>query len=156
VIGDHALAAVTIANAIHLVPHERLFIAAPRLLRPGGGLAVIANGTPLWQQTSDWSRALRQALEQWLGTRLESGCGTDPQSRQRYQAALDEAGFTDLNEVSVDYASELSFDEVIGGLYSAMASSMLPPPDRRAAFAGHIRSAIGLARDTPSQSTSPP
>ncbi len=28
-------------------------------LKPGGGIAVIANGTPLWQQPSDWSRAVR-------------------------------------------------------------------------------------------------
>jgi ubiquinone/menaquinone biosynthesis C-methylase UbiE len=142
-LGEHALAAVTIANAIHLTAHGRLFAAALRLLRPGGGLAVIANGTPLWQQPSDWSQALRHALEQWLGTRLESCCGTDPQSRQRYQAVLGEAGFTDVREESVDYASDLSFDEVIGGLYSAMPSRMLPPPDQRAAFTGHIRNAIG-------------
>ena len=116
------------------MPHER---------RPGGGLALIANGTPLWQQPSDWSQALRHALEQWLGTRLESRCGTDPQSRQRYQAALHAAGFTDIHEESVDYASDLDFDEVIGGLFSAMPSHMLPPPHRRATFARHIRNAIG-------------
>jgi hypothetical protein len=135
---------VTIANAIHLMAHERLFAAAVRLLRPGGGLAVIANGTPLWQQASDWSQALRHALEQWLGTRLvESRCGTDPQSRQRYHVALGKAGFTDVHEESVDYASDLSFDEVIGGLYSAMPSRLLPPPGQRAAFVGHIRDVIG-------------
>lgn len=142
-LGEHALAAVTIANAIHLMPHERLFAAALRLLRPGGGLAVIANGAPLWQQPSDWSQALRHALEQWLGTKLGSRCGTDPQSRQRYQAALGEAGFTDIHEESVDYASDLGFDEVIGGLYSAMPSRMLPTPDRRQAFTELIRNAIG-------------
>jgi hypothetical protein len=142
-LGEHALAAVTVANAIHLMAHERLFTAVLRLLRPGGGLAVIANGTPLWQQPSDWSQALRRALEQWLGTKLESRCGTDPQSRQRYQAALQAAGFTGIREESVDYASDLDFDEVIGGLYSAMPSRMLPTRDRREAFTEHIRNAIG-------------
>jgi ubiquinone/menaquinone biosynthesis C-methylase UbiE len=58
-LGEHTLAAVTIANAIHLMAHQQVFAAARRLLRPGGGLAVIANGTPLWQQPSDWSQALR-------------------------------------------------------------------------------------------------
>ena len=142
-LGRHALAGLTIANAIHLIAHQRLFVAALRLLRPGGGLAVVANGTPLWQQPSEWSRALRHALEQWLETTLESRCGTDPQSRQRYQAALGEAGFTDIHEESLDYTSDLSFEEVIGGLYSAMPSRMLPPPGPRAAFTSHIRNAIG-------------
>jgi hypothetical protein len=134
---------VTIANAIHLMPHGRLFATALTILRPGGGLAVIADGTPLWRQPSDWSQALRHALEQWLGTRLESRCGTDPQSRQHYQAALRAGGFTDIYEESLDYASDLDFDEVIGGLYSAMPSHMLPLPDRRAAFARYVRNAIG-------------
>jgi ubiquinone/menaquinone biosynthesis C-methylase UbiE len=136
-LGEQALTAVTIANAIHLMAHERLFAAALRILRPGGGLAVIANGTPLWQQPSDWSQVLRHALEQWLGTTLESHCGTDQPSRQRYHAALHEAGFTDIHEESAGYASDLSFDEVIGGIYSAMPSHLLPPPDQRAAFTGH-------------------
>ena len=142
-LGEHALAAVTIANAIHLMPHQQVFATARRLLRPGGGLAVIANGTPLWQQPSGWSQALRRALERWLGTRLESCGGTDPQSRQRYHAALAEAGFTGISEEATDYTGHLSFEEVIGHLYSAMPSSLLPPPGRRAAFAAHIRDAIG-------------
>lgn len=74
---------------------------------------------------------------------LESRCGTDPQSRQRYQAALQAAGFTGIHEESIDYTSDLDFDEVIGGLYSAMPSHMLPTRDRRAAFTEHIRNAIG-------------
>ena len=43
--GEHALAAITITNAIHLMPHQQVFAAARRLPWPGGGLAVIANGT---------------------------------------------------------------------------------------------------------------
>jgi SAM-dependent methyltransferase len=142
-LGAHALAAVTIANAIHLMPHERLFATTMRLLRPGGGVAVIANGTPLWQQPSEWSRALRQALEQWLGTRLESCCGTDAQSRLRYRDALLGAGFTDVCEESLDYVGHLDFDEVIGGVYSAMPTRLLPQPAQRTAFAEHVRSSIG-------------
>jgi hypothetical protein len=90
--GRPVLDAVTVANAIHLMPEQRLFAAAVTALRPGGGIAVIANGTPLWQQPSDWSRAVRRALEEWLGTRLKSCCGTDHQSRQRYRDAMHQAG----------------------------------------------------------------
>jgi len=141
--GDHALAAVTLANAIHLTSGEDLFAALRQVLRPGGGLAVIANGTPLWQQPSAWSRALRAGLERWLDTRLESCCGTDAASRQRYQAAMLAAGFTDVHEVSVDYTGDLNFDELIGSVYSAMPLDLLPQPGRRAAFAEHIRGFTG-------------
>lgn len=142
-LGERTLAAITIANAIHLMPHQQVFAAARRLLRPGGGLAVIANGTPLWQQPSDWSQALRAALEQWLDARLDSCCGTDRASRQGYRAVLADTGFTGFCEETIDYTGHLSFDEVIGHLYSAMPRHLLPRPDSRAAFADHIRDAIG-------------
>ncbi len=143
--GRPVLDAVTVANAIHLMPEQRMFAAAVTALRPGGGIAVIANGTPLWQQPSDWSRAVRRALEEWLGTRLTSCCGTDQQSRQRYRDAMHHAGFTGIREEYVEYTSDLDFDELIGGLCSAMPAHLLPPAAERPAFAARIRRAIGTA-----------
>ena len=141
--GGHALDAVTVANALHLMPEQRLCAAAAAALRPGGGLAVIANGTPLWQQPTDWSRAVRQALEEWLGTRLESCCGTDQRSRQRYRGAMHHAGLGGIREESVEYTGHLDFDELIGGLYSAMPAHLLPPAAKRPEFAERIRRAVG-------------
>jgi ubiquinone/menaquinone biosynthesis C-methylase UbiE len=145
VAGGPALDAVTVANAIHLMPEQRLFTEAAEVLRPGGGIAVVANGTPLWQQPSDWSRTLRQVLEQWLGTRLESCCGTDQRSRQRYSEAMLRAGLDGVREEAFEYSGDLSLDEVIGGIYSAMPARLLPPLDERPAFAARIRGAIGAA-----------
>jgi hypothetical protein len=67
----------------------------------------------------------------------------DAQSRQRYESALLAAGFNGVHEQSLDYTGRLSFDELIGGLYSAMPSQLLPPPAQRAAFTDHIRNALG-------------
>ena len=144
-LGAPALAAVTIANAIHLTSAPDVFAAARRVLRPGGGLAVIANGTPLWQQPVPWSRAVRRGLAEWLDVRLESCCGTDAAARQAYQAGLAAAGYAGVHEQTVDYTAELDFVALIGGLYSAMPPRLLPPPERRAAFAAHIRDAVGGA-----------
>jgi len=139
--GDEALGAVTIGNAIHLMDHQRLFQAVKPLLRPGGGLAVIANGTPLWQQDSEPSRALRQALEQWLSITLTSCCGTDRESRSSYADSMRDAGF-EVTEVVVEYHGELDLAHIVGGVYSAMSPDQLPAPDRRAAFAAHIARAL--------------
>ena len=145
VLGERSLAALTTGNAIHLIRHEELFSAALPLLRPGGGLAVVANGTPLWRQPAPWSRALRQGLEQWLDTSLVSCCGTDAAARERYRDALIAAGFTRVHEQAFDYSADLGFDELIGGVYSAMGGSSFPSPDQRAAFEEHIRRAVGPA-----------
>src|SRR5581483_4411904 len=76
-LGDRSVAALVIGNAIHLMDHEELFRTVYSLIRPGGGIALLANGTPLWQQDSACSRAIRTALEQWFDTKLTSMCGTD-------------------------------------------------------------------------------
>ena len=83
-LGDNSVAAVTIGQALHWMEPRSLFRAIIPLVRPGGGVAVVTNGTPLWLQDTDWSRALRDHLEHWLDTKLTFACGTDEQSQRRY------------------------------------------------------------------------
>lgn len=142
-LGESSIAAVVIGNAIHLMDHERLFAAARPLLRPGGAVVVLANGTPLWQQDSGCSRALRGALEQWFETSLVSMCGTDQASRRLYAAALAASGFTNIREsVLCEHDEELSLEYVIGHLYSAIPRAQVPTGDRRAEFEDRIRRAL--------------
>lgn len=142
-LGEGALAAITMANSIHLTDHERLFRQARPLLRPGGGVAVLANGRPLWQQDSLTSDAVRGCLEEWFNVRLTSGCGTDPESRKQYAAALRAAGYADVRDtVLVDYEDELDVELVIGNLYSATPASQLPSPELRPVFEERIRQAL--------------
>ncbi len=86
---------------------------------------------------------MRRALEEWLGTRLESCCGTDQRSRQRYRDAMLRAGLADVREEYCEYTGHLGIDELVGGLYSAMPAHLLPPAAERSEFAAHIRHAVG-------------
>ncbi len=140
-LGPGSLGAVTVGQALHWMNHAEVFRAAAPLARPGGGVAVVTNGTPLWQQDTAWSRALRGVLERWLGERLTSCCGTDPHSQQRYADDLAAAGY-DVLSSAVDYATELTLDEIVGGVYSAMPVARLPAPDQRPVFAGQVRAAL--------------
>lgn len=106
--------AITLANAIHLVDRAQLFNAAQTALRPGSGLAIIANGTPLWLQSTAWSQALRGFLERSLEQTLTSHCGTDDETRAQYRDELIALGYR-VEEVQVDYSDNLSVDEIVGG-----------------------------------------
>jgi trans-aconitate methyltransferase len=139
-LGDGSVGAVTIAQALHWMNHQELFHHVVPLLRPGGGIAVVTNGTPLWLQDSDWSRALRDFLEHWLGTTLTSSCGTDVQSQRRYRDDLTAAGF-DVSVTAVDYVASLDTDQLIGGIYSAMGSQ-IPVASQRPVFAEQLRAAV--------------
>ncbi|MCQ6246132.1 class I SAM-dependent methyltransferase [Streptomyces malaysiensis] len=61
--GQRSLAMAVIGQALHWMDHGELFRALSPLIRPGGGIAVVANGTPLWLQDDEWSRSLRACLE---------------------------------------------------------------------------------------------
>jgi trans-aconitate methyltransferase len=140
-LGDRRAGAVTIGQALHWMRHGELFGTLIPLLRPGGGVAVITNGTPLWLQDSAWSRALRGFLEQWLGTTLTNACGTDEASQQRYRDTMTAAGFG-VTEAGFEYTDDLDLEHLVGSLYSALPVQRLPPPDQRAAFAEQVRRAV--------------
>jgi SAM-dependent methyltransferase len=142
-LGDRAVGAVTIAVAIHWMDRAAVFRAARPLLRPGGGIAVVTNGTPLWLQDTEWSRTLQECLQRWLGLekRPAGSCQTDEAGRQLNREALESAGYQ-VAETSVEYEAELTIDQLVGGVFSALPADRLPSPARREEFAAQVRDAL--------------
>jgi SAM-dependent methyltransferase len=140
-LGSRTVGAVTIGQALHWMNRDELFRSLVPLARPGGGVAVVTNGAPLWLQDTEWSRALRLCLEQRLGSRVTHTCGTDRASQRRYRDSLTAAGF-DVGEGSVDYTDELDLDQIVGGVYSALSVDQLPAPEQRPDFAEQVRHAL--------------
>jgi SAM-dependent methyltransferase len=141
-VGHRATGALTIAVAIHWMDRETLFRAAKPLLRAGGGIAVVTNGTPLWLQDTEWSRTLQECVRQWLGTRPTNSCETDVAGRRLNREALEAAGYQVIEE-RVDYEAELTVEQLVGGVFSALSVDRLPPPDSRQEFAAMVRHAVG-------------
>jgi SAM-dependent methyltransferase len=140
-LGPGRLAAVTIGQALHWMQPESLFGVLGGLVRPGGGVAVITNGIPLWLQESRWSVALREFLQTSFGWKLEATCGTDEASQARYRRQLADAGF-DVVERHIDYEDVLDLDALVGSLLSAFPVRELPPPQRRDEFATQVARAL--------------
>jgi SAM-dependent methyltransferase len=139
-LGDGSVGAVTVGQALHFMDYENLFVRARPLLRRGGGIAIIANGTPLWQQDSEWSHRLQKALDAWFRTTTTATCGTDRATQSRYADALSAAGY-EVHEAVEEYEADLTLEEVLGGIYSAVSPDDVPP-DRRNAFAEHLTNAL--------------
>jgi ubiquinone/menaquinone biosynthesis C-methylase UbiE len=141
--GEHVFDAATIGQALHWMDAPGLFAALRRLVRPGGGVAVVTNGEPQWLLDVAWSRALRGYLERRLGRSLTARCGTDPASRQASRVALVDAGFDRIDERALGYREELTFMQLVGSVYSAMSPETLPTGDARAAFERGLAEALG-------------
>jgi len=136
------LALTVIGQALHWMRHDELFRHLLPLSREGGGIAVIANGAPLWLQDTAWSRGLRSCLERHFDTELTASCGTADEDRLRYGQALEDAGYSDVRNTTVSYTDELTFHQVIGGLYSAIPAEQLPTAEQRPAFENNVRESL--------------
>ncbi|MEU1237038.1 class I SAM-dependent methyltransferase [Micromonospora aurantiaca] len=143
-LGGRTVGALTVAVAIHFMDRDALFAAARPLLRPGGGIAVVTNGEPLWTQNTEWSAALRGCLERMLGHPVTGRCQTDEAGRRRNRETLVRAGYR-YEETSVRYDAPLTVDDMVGGVFSAMSAERLPSSRQRATFAADVRDALGGA-----------
>lgn len=115
-----SLAAVTIANAVHLMQPVRLFPVLAGLVRPSGRVAIIANGVPIWRHDTDWSWALRAELERRLGGDGGS-CGTSDTDRAAYRNALLATGFADVDDATISYNAVINAGFAIGNVRSALS-----------------------------------
>ncbi|HEX4722253.1 MAG TPA: class I SAM-dependent methyltransferase [Pseudonocardiaceae bacterium] len=140
-VGDARVGALTVGQALHWMDHEALFRAVAPMFRPGGGIAVVTNGEPLWLRDSDWSRALRGCLEEWFSVRLERTCGTDEASQRRYAAGLAAAGYV-VRSAPVVYQADVDVDSVAGGVLSALSPDQLPVGSRRSEFFDRVRQVL--------------
>lgn len=140
-LGPSTVAAVTVGQALHWMDHRRLFADLRPLLRRGGGIAIVTNGKPLWQQDSEFSQALSAELASWLGKPLTTTCGTDEGSQLGYRADLLSAGYV-VSEADYRYADELTIEQIVGGVWSAFPADRLPMADERDRFAARIGDAL--------------
>ena len=136
------LGAVTAATSLHWMDSAAVFDAARSLIRPGGGVAVVTNGKPLWRLDNEWSRALRAFLERWNGRPAKQGCGTDDLAQRRYREHLVATGFA-VTDRHVQYTDDLDLDRLVGAVLSAFAEDMLPAGDDRARFRDQLSEAVG-------------
>jgi len=98
------------------------------LVRAGGGIAAVTNGTPLWFQDTDWSRALRGFLERWLDTKVTYRCGTDERAAfaEQVRAAL----------APHDHFTEHVHVAILAGQVQASWAAMASARGRIGQFAG--------------------
>lgn len=138
--GPAGFGLLTVANALHWMDAAAVFNAARGLLRPGGGVAVITHGRPLWLGERHWARALRGYLKDWFGP-VTSACGTDEQSLLERRRLLEATGFVDVAVLEQHFSVPLDADFVIGHLYSTLPPGQLPD-DRRDQFAAGVRAVL--------------
>jgi len=140
---DAAMDAVTVADAFHWFDHTAALEEIRRVLRPGGGLAIIST-VPDWSGAS-WSHEVGSLLAN-LRPEHPSFDGTPWQEAVR---ASD--GWTDPREVHVTSSQQASPERVVDHVTSVSWMAALPE-DERAEVIEQVRTLVD-AGETPQQLT---
>jgi len=124
--------AVVVGNALHWMDETVALAAGTALLRPGGGLAVVTQGPPLWLGPAPWQRAVRDVLEQFLGP-VTATCGSDATALTGRVGLLEAQGL-DVQVSSWRAEHVVDTGWVVGHLGSALPGGALTSGGLRAAL----------------------
>lgn len=121
--GHRGAGAVVIGNALHWMDEPAALQAAAALLRPGGGVAVVTQGPPLWLGTAPWQASVRAVLEENRGP-VRNSCGSDETALQTRADILRDHDL-DVTIGRWQAPHEVDTDWVIGHLGSALSDGAL-------------------------------
>jgi len=144
---------LTIGNALHWMDEPTTLQVAASLLRPGGAIAIITQGPPLWLGPAPWQAQVREALEYLYGP-VSGNCRTDLSALDERRATAATLGLdTQVLSWQTDYP--VSLDWVLGHLSSALSADQLDKSEQLAAllqplaaqeFVEHVTTTALIAR----------
>jgi SAM-dependent methyltransferase len=127
-LADGSADAIFVAQAFHWFDGRRALDEIARVLRPGGGLALLWNTTPWERREGAWFRLLDDLLERSradLSVMRRHGSG-------RWREAFDgERRFGRLCAATFDNAQRMSHDEFLANIVSRSYVARLCPAARR-------------------------
>ena len=131
--------AVVIGNALHWMDEPTALQRCAALVRPGGAVAVITQGPPLWQGTAPWQVRVRAVLEAASGP-ADSTCGSDEAALTRRAEAMSELGL-EVSTHTWRVSHPVDGDWVVGHLGSALPSGAIDEGDP-SGLAAAVRAAM--------------
>jgi SAM-dependent methyltransferase len=130
---------VTIGTAFHWMEPRTTLQSLKRIVRPGGGVAVAYNGSPIWLHRDAWAEALRRVLESWLGPVRPSDLAAE--GLEECEVAMRDLGYVGVERWEHTYECTIEIDYVVGHIYSALSPTQIPR-ERRPAFEQDLRKEI--------------
>lgn len=140
-LSDASVAAVTVADAFHWFDHASALAEIRRVLRPGGGLAVLAT-VPDWSGAS-WAHELGTLIQR---TRPEHPHFDGPPWRDAVRAA---GAWSEPREIHVSTPQPADAERIVAHVASMSWVAAMPEP-RRTETLARVRELV-YAGDTPDE-----
>lgn len=127
-LADASADAIFVAQAFHWFDGRRALDEIARVLKPGGGLALLWNTTPWERREGAWFRRLDDLLE---SSRADLSVLRRHASGKWREAFEGERRFERLHAATFDNAQRMSHDEFLANLASRSYIARLDPTARR-------------------------
>jgi ubiquinone/menaquinone biosynthesis C-methylase UbiE len=137
---------VTVGTAFHYMDPHATLAALRHVVRPGGGVVVAYNGSPMWLHPAPWSEAIRRVLESWLGPVRDADF--DARALRDCESAMADLEYAHVERWEHVYESTIDVDFIVGHIYSALSPEQLSS-DQRPTFERHLREEVAAV--APSQ-----
>ncbi|MFB8034023.1 class I SAM-dependent methyltransferase [Streptomyces sp. NPDC056004] len=130
---------ITCCRSYHWMPGPAVLAMADRVAAPGAAVAIMGDGS-LWSHDSEWTRALRELIQAYLGSERRAGThATYTEPRRSYQEDLATSAFTDVSEYRYPVARTWTPAAVVGYLRSTSFAHPDLFQERHEAFEAEAR-----------------
>ncbi|MEU6218897.1 class I SAM-dependent methyltransferase [Streptomyces sp. NPDC047022] len=138
---------ITCCRAFHWMNRPAVLAMADRVAAPHATVAIMNDGS-LWTHESDWTAALRELIQGFLGPVRRAGTrGAFQVPSRRYEEDLAESAFSDVTEHRIPVDRVWAPDDVIGYLRTTSFARPDLFAGRRAEFESQARALLAAHAD---------
>lgn len=107
---------ITCCRSFHWMNGRAVLEMADRVATPGAAVAIMGDGS-LWTHDADWTRALRELIQHYLGSERRAGARSSyAEPRRSYEEDLADSPFSDVTEHLFPVTRTWMPEEVLGYL----------------------------------------
>ncbi|MEU1302612.1 class I SAM-dependent methyltransferase [Streptomyces shenzhenensis] len=138
---------ITCCRAYHWMSGPDVLARTHRIAAPQASLAIMGDGS-LWMHEADWTRALRDLVQQFLGAGRRAGAlGDCPKPVRPFQEELADSAWSDVAEHRFPVTRSWSPESVLGYLRTTSFAGADLFAERHAAFEEEARALLDNLAD---------
>jgi SAM-dependent methyltransferase len=133
---------VTCCRSYHWMSGPDVLAMADRVAAPGATVAIMGDGS-LWTHEADWTRALRELIQRYLGPRRRAGAHGDyTEPRRSFEEDLAGSAWSDVTHHRFPVARTWTPEDVLGYLRTTSFAGADLFGERHSAFEADARALL--------------
>lgn len=108
---------IVCGNAFHWMDQALVLNRAYEVLKPSGGMAILAGGS-VWTGKRDWQKETLGIIKKWLGEKRKAGKGEFLPKNKSFEETIQESKLSLMKTGRYQFAHQWNIESLLGYLYS--------------------------------------